>query len=476
MRSKTALWRMLLVVSISLGVLTFGGADSLAMAGMPSVADAVEAADAQDGKTAYIVVRFANDDTIVRSVTFTETITALDALEATGLAYTTDDTGFGPFLCSIEEVGDSSPACDNGNRYWATYQWTGDAWEPRMVGIADAEIANDGHVEGFSWSDPSGTPVDPPPAPQLIAAQRALDWLLQQEQEDGGYGSAGNTAEVLIALAANRQEVAEATVANMLASATEFAADPSGAGKLALALTAHGICWPYGVPQPLEFFDSDTGSFDPGAAPHALAMLGTAALDQTIPPLASAHLLDQQQPDGGWEWSAGWGTDTNSTALAIQALVAAGEPVTSTAIISATNYLAEAQNDDGGFPYSPTSEWGTDSDSNSTAYVVEALLAIGEDPSSDKWVVDGNSPISYLLDMQLEDGSFEWQPDGGPNQSSTQQVVPALLGRLFPLARTELAPCEPQSLPASGGTGASSRPATERLLWVSTPDGSCVAR
>jgi len=475
-RSKTALWRTLLAVAISLGLLAFADADSLAMTWTSSGQDPVGAANAQDGKTAYIVVRFGEHDVIIRSVAFTETITALEALEATGLAHTTDDTGFGAFLCSIGDVGDSSSACDNGNRYWATYQWTGEAWEPRMVGIADAEITEDGHVEGFSWADASGTPVDPPPALPLVAAQRGLDWLLAQEQEDAGYGSAGNTAEVLIALAANRQEAAEATVADMLAAANDFAADPSGAGKLALALTAHGICWPYGAPQPMEYFDAETGSFDPGSAPDAVAMLGTAALDQAIPPLATTHLLEQQQLDGGWEWGAGWGSDTNSTALAIQALVAAGEPVTSAAIVSATTYLAEAQNDDGGFPYSPVSEWGTDSDSNSTACVVKALLAIGEDPTSGEWVVDGNSPISYLLGMQLEDGSFEWQPGAGPNQSSTQQVIPPLLGRWFPLVRTELASCEPQSLPASGGTKEGDLSATERLLWVSTPDGLSIAR
>ena len=89
---------------------------------------------------------------------------------------------------------------------------------------------------------------------------------------------------------------------------------------------------------------------------------------------------------------------------------------------------------------------------------------------------EGNTPISYLLSMQLEDGSFEWQPDTGADQSSTQQVIPALLGRWFPLVRTELASCEPQSLPASGGTKEGGLPATERLLWVSTPDGLSIAR
>jgi hypothetical protein len=41
--------------------------------------------------------------------------------------------------------------------------------------------------------------------------------------------------------------------------------------------------------------------------------------------------------------------------------------------------------------------------------------------------------------MQLEDGSFEWQPGFGSNLLATQQAIPALLGRSFPF---ELAPAE----------------------------------
>jgi hypothetical protein len=35
--------------------------------------------------------------------------------------------------------------------------------------------------------------------------------------------------------------------------------------------------------------------------------------------------------------------------------------------------------------------------------------------------------------MQLGDGSFEWQPGFGANQIATQQTVPVLLGRSFPI-------------------------------------------
>jgi hypothetical protein len=192
---------------------------------------------------------------------------------------------------------------------------------------------------------------------------------------------------------------------------------------------------------------SSTNPFDAGTGAHMWGMLGTATLSQTVPPPAAEYLKNLQQIDGAWEWDVGFGTDTNSTALAIQALIAAGEPVASSAIVNALVYLDVAQNDDGGFPYSPGSPFGTDSDTNSTAYVVQALLAAGESPSDARWakLTDGitrTNPISHLLGMQVADGSFEYQKGvPGDRQSSTRQAIPTLLGRPLPLNVTELDRC-----------------------------------
>jgi prenyltransferase beta subunit len=163
---------------------------------------------------------------------------------------------------------------------------------------------------------------------------------------------------------------------------------------------------------------------------------------------ATNYLRGLQQSDGGWEWIPGGfgsGTDTNSTALALQALVAAGESPTATAVISGLQYLKMAQNNDGGFPYDPDSPWGTDSDVNSTAYVVQAIYSAGQDPTT--WTISATNPISYLLDLQLANGSFEWQPGTGANLFSTQQAIPALLGRFDPLTRKILTECPAFFLP-----------------------------
>jgi hypothetical protein len=147
--------------------------------------------------------------------------------------------------------------------------------------------------------------------------------------------------------------------------------------------------------------------------------------------------------EGGWEWAAGWGADTNSTALAIQALVAASEPVSATSVVCGLAYLAGAQNGDGGFPYAP----GGASATNSTAYVVQAIIAAGQDPSGPVWTISNTTPISYLLTMQLADGSFAWQPGTGSNQLATTQAIPALLGQAHPAQQREIAACPAVHLP-----------------------------
>jgi hypothetical protein len=294
-----------------------------------------------------------------------------------------------------------------------------------------------------------------PPAPSLTAASAALEWLRpRQSNADGGYGDPGSTVETLLAVAADGYDAAEwrrlaqsPSLGTYLSGRGAAYANSSAgaAGKLAVGLAAGDGCWPIGAMRPLDYYSSTTGIFGAsfGSGLQAWAILGTHALSQVVPASAIGVLKSAQQGDGGWEWSPGWGSDTNSTALAMQALIAAGEPTTAPAVISSLNFLDAAQNDDGGFPYASPDT----SDVNSTAYVVQALLAAGQDPLSGAWVISGSNPISYLLAMQLPDGSFEWQPGGGANESATRQAVPALLGQPFPLGVAALADCRVSYLP-----------------------------
>ena len=421
---------------------------------------------------AHVVVQFGSNDRLVRPISFTAPISGLKALELTGLEIVTKDFGGGFIaVCSIEGVG--CPAadcltCDPAGRSWANTFWNGAIWQGYLTGAADTTV-NAGAIEGWTYGQ-FGPPPDfaPPmpllPAAPLTAAAKALHWLAgQQSAADGGYVTAGNSVEVLMAIGANhyqgptwRRAAGAPTLSDHVRNTgAAYAASGSAAtGKLALGLSAGGGCYPHGAALPTTFYITATGIYSSGfgaggAGPQAWGMLGTKALSQTVSDQARTYLKSIINADGGWGWSLG-ASDTNGTALALQALIAAGELTSTTEVISGVNYLEAAQNDDGGFPYDPNAVTGTDSDTNSTAYVVQALMAAGQNPLTGTWIISATNPISYLLSMQLSDGSLAWMSSNPqPNQFATRQAVPALLGRSFPLRMTDqIAACPAYFLPA----------------------------
>jgi hypothetical protein len=108
------------------------------------------------------------------------------------------------------------------------------------------------------------------------------------------------------------------------------------------------------------------------------------------------------------------------------------------------------QNGDGGFPYQNPSDYGTDTDANSTAIVLQALLAADE--SLDDWSPEDHSPLDALTALHdSASGAFLWQaavPE--PNVLATAQAIPALEGYAFvDLPRVEAA-APPGTVTASG--------------------------
>jgi hypothetical protein len=283
------------------------------------------------------------------------------------------------------------------------------------------------------------------------AAEKALSWLLEEgDPQTGGYESDSNSVEALLAIGANNFRAADWRKNPDSASLLDYWIENGAAfslngaaesGKLAAGMSASEGCWPEFAKQPLEFYDPNTGIFDPEPGFQAWAVLGTLALEQDVPEGAVEYLKSQVQPDGGWEWNTGFSSDTNTTAFVIQTLIAAGETLDSPLIENGLKYLQAAQNDDGGFTYAPGSPFGTDSDSNSSAYAIQAILAVGQDPQSDAWSKSGNNAIDYLLALQLPDGSLEWQPGNGANFLATAQAIPALLGKSFPFKINAITSC-----------------------------------
>lgn len=417
--------------------------------------------------TAAVVVQVDDNRSIVRWVDFTDPISGITALTASGLDVTIADTSFGPAVCAIEGVGCPADNCFcNADRFWNYNFWDGAAWQGYPVGAASSEISMTGAIEGWRWGAFGSVQTL---ADQTIAAASALEWLRSQQNPiTGGYGDGMSGAiEVLLALGANHERPEDWKPADGLRSldaylrprAREFSrSNVAAAGKLAVAAAAADACRPARTVKP-SFYLAD-GAYNTDAGFNAWGMLGTAALGEEIPASAVAALLSQQTETGGWEWQAGFGADTNTTALAIQALIAAGQPADSDEIAAALAFLKSAQSETGGFVYDPkTPEYGADA--NSTAYVIQALLAAGENPAGEAWTVNGLTPIRFLLGLQLADGSFEWQPNTGSNLLGTAQAVPALLGQAYPMVVRDLEFCADRTLRRAREAATGATPETQ---------------
>jgi hypothetical protein len=404
------------------------------------------------GDQATLILQFDDNRTVVRKVDFTAPISGLALLEQSDLDVATANFDWGTAVCSIEGVGCPADDCFcNDKDFWSYYSFQDDAWLSYPVGPAQSVLSTTGAVEGWRWG--AGN-IELSPPDRAEAAQKALTWLrAQQVITDGSYASsAAASVESLLAIAANHEDTstwrpapdAPSLLDFVLAHAAEYSQDGvSEAGKLAVALSGAEACWPDGALKPSDYYSPTLGALHSDAGPLAWGILGTLALDEPAPTDSVEYLINLALPDGGWEWSPGWGRDTNSTALALQALVAAGVPVTNSAIISGQTYLQSAQTEEGGFSYDPNASWGNVADSNSTAYSLQGLMAVGVNVRYSALQKPGGDAIDFLIARQGEDGALGWQTEQpAPNLGSTQQAIPALLGQSYPLRRAALEACE----------------------------------
>jgi hypothetical protein len=316
-------------------------------------------------------------------------------------------------------------------------------------------------------------------APALAGAPEALAWLRARQSPDGGFagdsGGAGDpsaTIEAIFAGVAGGEDPAawvqggNTPISFLEGKANSALAKPGDNAKLILAVVAAkrnprsfgGVDLVTSLEAKLDSSGIYGGAKTGTVFEQALAILALKATRRSIPAPAVDWLAGLQLGDGSWSWNGdttpGSG-DSNTTALAVQALVAAGGRAA--AVSKALGYLHGIQNKDGGFPYQKPSAQGTDTDANSTAYAIQAIVAAGGDPAGADWTVGGNTPLSALAACQLKSGAFTWQSaTPADNFLATTQAVPALAGKAIldmtgSLDVGEAAP--PAGLPATGGVG-----------------------
>ncbi len=168
----------------------------------------------------------------------------------------------------------------------------------------------------------------------------------------------------------------------------------------------------------------------------ALSAAGVSASDAVLAGLKT-YIPSQENSDGGFPFAVAGTSDTNTTAAAIMAMLELGIPSSDQKVTKAVTYLKNAQNNDGGFPYDPQSQWGTDSDASSDAWVLMAINKLGDSVSN--WTKNGKTPTDNLLALQdATSGFFKYQASSAEDSFSpvtTAYAVIALTGKSFPIAK-----------------------------------------
>jgi energy-coupling factor transport system substrate-specific component len=152
----------------------------------------------------------------------------------------------------------------------------------------------------------------------------------------------------------------------------------------------------------------------------------------SFPPIreAAGWTERQQNADGGFGFGGGGSrSDVDDTGAALQALAAAGAR-NKRVLGLATAYLIRSQGADGGFPQ----EYGGESNAQSTAWAVQGLIAAGRSPSTVRRR-GSRTPTGYLESLLAPNGSIRYSRTSAQTPAwVTAQALIALAGKTFPVA------------------------------------------
>lgn len=204
----------------------------------------------------------------------------------------------------------------------------------------------------------------------------------------------------------------------------------------AMARTSAGIS---NDPARIGLYGQQSPTYD-GVYRQGLSIIALDSSGADVDVAAIRWLRRQQCGNGSWtsfrpdlEVRCG-AADSNATAMAVMALKAVGKKSAATAGLT---WLINHQKAGGGWEYSKG--WGPDS--NSTGLVVQALIAMKVDPTT---VRHNGSPLGFLRSLQLGcdeldaslRGALDYQPESPlmRNDFATAQAAQALAGSALPVA------------------------------------------
>jgi energy-coupling factor transport system substrate-specific component len=284
----------------------------------------------------------------------------------------------------------------------------------------------------------------------------AANWLRSTQNGDGGFGASPGddsdpamTAWAMLGLeAAGRNPVDVSTSGHtpvtFIRGAVSSLEGPGDLARTIVALEGAGV-------DPRQFGGANLiakllarrrpdGSYEdwPGTTAFAAIALraagATGGLETTL-----AWLRGVQNDDGGWGDVPGSPSTADGTGAVMQAL-----SPDSKAVHRGISYLRESQRPGGGFALGGNGSVNT----QSTAWAIQGILAAGGDPSS--YRKGGESATGYLAGLQEGDGHYRYSKSSDQTPIwVTGQVMVAAAADYLPIAAVPREPKPPQT--ASGG-------------------------
>jgi energy-coupling factor transport system substrate-specific component len=317
----------------------------------------------------------------------------------------------------------------------------------------------------------------PPPA---RAGATPASYLLGAQNGDGGYGPAPGqpsssmysawAALGLESVGIDPQRVSHSgpSLLAYIEAQTRPSGDPGSLERAILALRAAGSSAGGNLVAALDGRFGGDGSVSDQVNLTAFGVLALRAAGARLPSRALPWLVRQQNPDGGFSFAtAGAASDVDDTGAALEALGSDGGAAAG-ARARAVTYLRAEQNPDGGFPQ----QSGAGSNAQSTAWAIQGLLAAGVDPASLRRG-GGPSPVAYLSSLVAADGHVRY--DAGSDQTPvwvTGEALMALAAKPLPLT-----PAVPRHLAsAAPRRGAAATHHERTLARAGRPAGSHVHR
>jgi energy-coupling factor transport system substrate-specific component len=317
----------------------------------------------------------------------------------------------------------------------------------------------------------------PSPARAASGAEGAKSWLESVQNADGGFGASSGdpsgaaiTGWVMLGLEAagrNPLDVSRLgkTPVDFLRSSIGEVSSSGDLARTIVALEGAGV-------NPRSFAGHDlvnelaqrraaNGSFEgwPGTTSYSAIALRAAGagVEKTL-----SWLSGVQNGDGGWGDVPGQPSNADVTAAAMQAI-----PNT-TAAQGGLSYLRKHQRSNGGFALGGSGGIN----SQSTAWAVQGMIAVGADPA--KIASGSSSALDYLASLQAADGHYRYSASSDQTPVwVTGEVLVAVAGDALPVPPpprekkvTTVAPSK--TVPPPPGIGESS-PAPAETLPVPEP-------